>query len=81
MPCIIGEDMYDALKNGAGPAGGRDRQGGNQTDIGNAIFDMEALIVANCLFVGGAEPARRTSRAPDQFGAPNIRCRGTPRRR
>jgi hypothetical protein len=49
IPCIIGEDMYDALIKAqtrlAGAVGG-----GNQTDIGNAIFDMEALIVTNCLF-------------------------------
>jgi hypothetical protein len=49
VPCIIGEDMYDALVKAQGrlhDAIG----GGNLTDVGNAIFDMEALIVSNCLF-------------------------------
>src|SRR5205807_7797665 len=55
VPCIIGEDMYDALKKAqvrlAGAVGG-----GSQTDIGNAIFDMEALIVTNCLFTEVLDP-------------------------
>ena len=42
----------------AGPAGGRDRRRATATDIGNAIFDMEALIVANCLFVEVLNPLR-----------------------
>jgi len=55
VPCIIGEDMYDALIKAqqrlAGAVGG-----GSQTDIGNAIFDMEALIVTNCLFTEVLDP-------------------------
>ena len=55
VPCIIGEDMYDALVKAqqrlAGAVGG-----GSQTDIGNAIFDMEALIVTNCLFTEVLDP-------------------------
>src|SRR5207244_9523077 len=61
VPCILGEDMYDALK------GAQDRLakaialnpitvGDRVTQIGNAIFDMEALIVANCLFVEVLNP-------------------------
>jgi hypothetical protein len=42
--------MYDALVKAQVRL--RDAiAGGNRTNIGNAIFDMEALIVANCLFV------------------------------
>ncbi len=66
VPCIIAEDMYDALKN----ATNRLRTaitGGNRTDIGNAIFDMEALIVANCLFVEVLNPVVAVPGAP-QFG-------------
>jgi hypothetical protein len=74
IPCILAEDMYDALKNArtrlANAVGS-----GNRTDIGNAIFDMEALIVANCLFVEVLNPILYF-RGPDQFGQPNIRFPG-----
>ena len=70
VPCIIGEDMYDALKKAqsrlAGAIGG-----GNLTDIGNAIFDMEALIVSNCLFTEILNPLTFFP-GPAQFSAPNI---------
>jgi hypothetical protein len=70
VPCIIGEDMYDALKTARGKLA--DAIGSaNQTNIGNAIFDMEALIVANCLFVDVLNPIVFFP-GPDQFGAPNI---------
>jgi hypothetical protein len=70
VPCIIGEDMYDALVKA------KDRlrtavQGGNATEIGNAIFDFEALIVSNCLFVDVLDPLLEFP-GPMQFGAPNI---------
>jgi hypothetical protein len=74
VPCILGEDMYDALikaqarlATAVGAA--------NQTDIGNAIFDFEALIVANCLFVEVLNPLVTFPGAP-QFGAPNIQPPG-----
>jgi hypothetical protein len=60
VPCIIGEDMYDALKKAQGRLAGA-VGGGNLTDIGNAIFDMEALIVSNCLFTEILNPLTSTS--------------------
>jgi hypothetical protein len=64
VPCIIGEDMYDALKKAqarlAGAVGAGDPNG-----IGNAIFDMEALIVSNCLFTEVLDPLV-FFRGPDQ---------------
>jgi len=74
VPCIIGEDMYDALVK----AQGRLQTavaGGSSTDIGNAIFDMEALIVSNCLFVDVLDPLQAFPGAP-QFGAPNVQLPG-----
>jgi hypothetical protein len=55
VPCILGEDMYEALKN-ARTALAAAILTGNKTDIGNRIFDFEALIVANCLFVEVLNP-------------------------
>ena len=55
VPCIIGEDMYDALIKAQQRLAGA-IAGGSQTDIGNAIFDMEALIVSNCLFTEVLNP-------------------------
>jgi hypothetical protein len=70
VPCIIGEDMYDALK--AARTKLADAVGsGNQTSIGNAIFDMEALVVANCLFVEVLNPIVYF-KGPNQFMQPNI---------
>jgi len=74
VPCIIGEDMYDALvaaKNRLRDA----VTGGNATDIGNAIFDFEALIVSNCLFVDVLDPLLEFP-GPMQFSAPNIQPPG-----
>src|SRR3989442_9888962 len=66
--------MYDELVKAqqrlAGAVGG-----GSQTQVGNAIFDMEALIVANCLFVEVLNPLVAFP-GPDQFGAPNIQLPG-----
>jgi hypothetical protein len=80
VPCIIGEDMYDALKSAQSRLAGA-IAGGNATNIGNAIFDMEALIVANCLFVDVLNPLV-LFRGPDQTGGtpsftvPGIRFPG-----
>ena len=74
VPCIIAEDMYDALvkaKNNLRDA----VTGGNATNIGNAIFDFEALIVSNCLFVDVLDPLLEFP-GPAQFGAPNIQPPG-----
>jgi hypothetical protein len=74
IPCILAEDMYDALVKARNTL--RDAiAGGNRTNIGNAIFDFEALIVANCLFTEVLNPII-FFRGPDQFGAPNIRFPG-----
>ena len=60
---------------------GRTIAGGNATNIGNAIFDMEALIVANCLFVDVLNPLV-LFQGPDQTGGtpsftvPGIRFPG-----
>ena len=80
VPCILGEDMYDALKKAQGRladaiALNAATVGDRQTQIGNAIFDMEALIVANCLFVEVLNPLVAFPGA-DQFGAPNIQPPG-----
>jgi len=74
VPCIIGEDMYDALIKARGKLADA-INGANQTNIGNAIFDMEALIVANCLFTDVLNPAVFFN-GPIQFNAPNIRFPG-----
>ena len=47
----------------------------NQTDIGNAIFDMEALIVSNCLFTEVLNPLVFFP-GPPQFEAPNVQLPG-----
>jgi hypothetical protein len=77
VPCILGEDMYDALlaaqdrlaKAVASTAGDR------LSEIGNAIFDLEALIVANCLFIEVLNPLVAFP-GPSQFGAPNFQPPG-----
>jgi len=74
VPCIIAEDMYDALVNAQKKLAG-DILGGNPTQIGNDIFDMEALIVSNCLFVEVLNPLLAFPGAI-QFGAPNIQPPG-----
>jgi hypothetical protein len=66
VPCIIGEDMYDALKSAQSTLAGAVR-GGNTTSIGNAIFDMEALIVSNCLFVDVLDPLQAFPGAMQSF--------------
>jgi hypothetical protein len=55
IPCIIGEDMYAALV-AANATLRAAIATGNKTTIGDAIFNFEALIVANCLFVEVLNP-------------------------
>ena len=80
VPCILGEDAYDALK------AARDRleralavpddpAHTRLTEIGNALIDFEALIVSNCLFVEVLKPLD-AFRGADQFGAPAIQPPG-----
>jgi hypothetical protein len=45
------------------------------SEIANAIFDFEALIVANCLFVELLNPLVAFP-GPAQFGAPNFQPPG-----
>jgi len=85
VPCILGEDMYYALivaqEKLRAAIQARDEATTDiektrlLTDIGNAIFDMEALIVANCLFVEVLNPLVAFP-GPDQFGAPNFQPPG-----
>jgi len=80
IPCILGEDMYDALLKAQSTLAeaieeADDLSHTRLTDIGNAIFDMEALIVANCLFVEVLNPLVAYP-GPAQFGAPNIQPPG-----
>jgi hypothetical protein len=66
--------MYDALVKARNTL--RDAiAGGNRTNIGNAIFDFEALIVANCLFVEVLVPTLAFP-GPAQFGMPNFQPPG-----
>jgi hypothetical protein len=74
VPCIIGEDMYKALKDAQARLAGA-ITAGDQTGTGNAIFDMEALIVSNCLFTEVLNPLVFFN-GPQQFGAPNIQPPG-----
>jgi hypothetical protein len=74
IPCILAEDMYDALVKARNTL--RDAiAGGNRTNIGNAIFDFEALIVANCLFVEVLVPTLAFP-GPVQNGRPNFQPPG-----
>jgi hypothetical protein len=76
-PCILGEDMYDALKKAQGRLAGAiaSTSTSRLNDISDALFDMEALIVANCLFVEVVNPLQTFPGSP-QFGAPNIQPPG-----
>jgi hypothetical protein len=55
IPCILSEDMYVALKDAAARLKSALATQG-AFGIGNALFDMEALIVANCLFIEVLRP-------------------------
>jgi hypothetical protein len=74
VPCILGEDMYDALKGArqrlADAIGTQDR-----TQIGNALFDFEALIVSNCLFIEVLDPLK-VFKGADQFGGTSLQPPG-----
>ena len=76
IPCILGEDMYDALKTArqrlADAIPTRDL-----TQIGDAIFDFEALIVSNCLFIEVLDPVKLFP-GPDQFGSAGLQPPGNP---
>jgi hypothetical protein len=76
-PCILGEDMYDALKSAQQRLAGaiEETSGTRLDDISNALFDMEALIVSNCLFIEVLNPLVAFP-GPQQFGAPNIQPPG-----
>ncbi|MGH3579536.1 MAG: hypothetical protein ACRDU0_18535, partial [Mycobacterium sp.] len=74
VPCIIGEDMYDALVR-AQTKLAQAIAGGNQGGIGDQIFNMEALIVSNCLFTEVLNPLT-FFKGPDQQGAANIMLPG-----
>jgi hypothetical protein len=76
-PCILGEDLYDALKiaqrrlaDALAVEEHTDRMA-----VEAAILDLEALIIANCLFVEMLNPLA-TFPGPDQFGAHNIQPPG-----
>ena len=74
VPCILGEDMYDALLKARQEL--EDAIKTTKLDaIGDKIFNFEALIVANCLFVEVLNPLVAYP-GPDQFGAPNIQPPG-----
>jgi hypothetical protein len=77
IPCILSEDMYDALISARQKLEDAINNSADDrlTGIGNAIFDMEALVVANCLFVEVLNPLVAFP-GPDQFGAPNIQPPG-----
>jgi hypothetical protein len=74
VPCIVGEDMYDALKKAQARLAGAIKAG-IRTEVGNAIFDFEALIVSNCLFVEVLNPPL-VFPGPDQFGAAGFQPPG-----
>jgi hypothetical protein len=76
-PCILGEDMYDSLNTAQQKLASAiaETSGSRLYDIENAIFDMEALIVSNCLFVEVLNPLLAFP-GPSQFGAPNIQPPG-----
>ena len=62
----MGEDMYEALKTARANLASAITSG-VKADIGNAIFNFEPLIVANCLFTEVLNPVV-TFPGPAQFG-------------
>lgn len=74
VPCVLAEDMYLALRSAALRLKAT-QAGGSLVDIGNSIFDMEALVVSNCLFI---EVLRPTLVYPGsmQFGQPSFQPPG-----
>ncbi len=74
IPCILGEDMYDALKSARQRLA--DASATQDLDrIGSAIFDFEALIVSNCLFIEVLNPGTLFPGA-DQFGGAGLQPPG-----
>jgi hypothetical protein len=74
VPCILAEDMYDALVKARTRL--RDAiAGGDRTSVGNAIFDFEALVVANCVFAEVLNPLAAFP-GPAQFSQPNFQPPG-----
>jgi hypothetical protein len=74
VPCIVAEDMYVALKLAANRLK-KAELSGSELEIGNALFDMEALIVANCLFIEVLRPTV-VFPGPRQFGEPGFQPPG-----
>jgi hypothetical protein len=74
VPCIVAEDMYVGLKQAATRLQAA-QASGSLVAISNAIFDMEALIVANCLFIEVLKPIEVFPGAP-QFDAPGFQPPG-----
>jgi hypothetical protein len=74
VPCIVAEDMYVGLKQAAMRLKAA-QANGSLIAISNAIFDMEALIVANCLFIEVLKPIEVFPGAP-QFDAPGFQPPG-----
>jgi hypothetical protein len=74
VPCILAEDMYVALRTAAIRLKGAFTTGG-PLGFQNALFDMESLIVANCLFIEVLRPTLVFPGAP-QFGQPGFQPPG-----
>ena len=55
VPCILAEDMYVGLTSAASRLKAAQATG-SLVAISNALFDLEALIVANCLFIEVLKP-------------------------
>jgi hypothetical protein len=74
VPCILGEDMYVALQTAASRLKAA-QAAGLLVPISNRLFDLEALVVSNCLFI---EVLRPTLVYPGamQFGEPGFQPPG-----
>jgi hypothetical protein len=74
VPCILGEDMYAALRSAATRLKAAQSMGA-LVPISNRLFDLEALVVSNCLFI---EVLRPTLVYPGalQFGEPGFQPPG-----
>jgi hypothetical protein len=74
VPCIMGEDMYVALRKAALRLKAA-QAGGSLLEMGNAVFDMEALIAANCVFIEVLRPVQLFPGGL-QFGEPGFQPPG-----
>ncbi len=74
VPCILGEDMYVALRAAAMRLKAA-QSTGSLVAVSNRLFDLEALVVSNCLFI---EVLRPTLVYPGalQFGQPGFQPPG-----